>query len=101
MCSRLSERSRIFLFCKLCRVRISRTVLLFARIKIEWVIAVVPFDFTPAQKRAVANTGCAENNVFALSEIVGGVNAVEILFPTVGDELFLLFFVTRPHFGLH
>ena len=64
MCSRLSERSRIVLFCKLWRVRIKRTVLLLARIKIELVIAVVPFDFTP-RKSALSLMPVAQKIMFS------------------------------------
>ncbi len=41
-CSRLSDRSRIVFICKLCRARMKRTVLLFARMRIECVTAVTP-----------------------------------------------------------
>ena len=57
--------------------------------------------FHPAQQGAVTDPGRAENNVFALGEIVSGINFVQILFPTVGDQLFLFLLVPWPHFRLH
>ena len=46
-CSRWSERNRIVLFWRSCEARMKRTVLLFALIKMECVIAVDPWVFTP------------------------------------------------------
>ncbi len=63
-CSRLSERSRMVLFCKLCSARIIRTVLLLARIRIECVIAMVPFDFTP-RKSALSLIPVAQKTMFS------------------------------------
>ncbi len=42
----------------------SRTVLLLARIKMEWVIAVVPFDFTP-RKSALSLIPVAQKTMFS------------------------------------
>src|SRR5213079_580441 len=55
---------RTVLFCKLCIARMSRTVLLLALIKIEWVIAVVPFDLTP-RKSALSLIPVAQKTMFS------------------------------------
>src|SRR5439155_239067 len=53
------------------------------------------------QQRAVADSGRAENDVLAIRQIVRRIDAVEIFFVAVGDQLFPLLLVARPHFALH
>src|SRR5215471_10194199 len=54
-----------------------------------------------SEQGAVANAGCAEDNVLSVRQIVRCVNAVEVLFVAVADEILSLFVVARPHSALH
>ena len=53
------------------------------------------------QQRAVADSGCAEDDVLAIGQIVCRIDAVEIFFVALGDQLFSLLVVAWPHFALH
>ena len=89
------------LFCKLCMARMKRTVLLFARIRMEWVMAFVPCDFTP-RRSALSLIPVAQKIMFLpLARSSAGINAVEIFLVSVVDQFFALFLVARPHLALH
>ena len=55
----------------------------------------------PGEERAVADPGCAENDVLAVGKIIGGKDAVEIFPVTVGDQVLSFLLVARPHSALH
>ena len=57
--------------------------------------------FHAAQERAVADSGRAEDNVLPVRQIVGEEDAAEIFFVPVGDQLFALLVIARPHHALH
>src|SRR5207253_4083933 len=53
------------------------------------------------QKRAIADTGGAKDDVFSVGQIIGGINAIDFFFVTLLDQFLAFFLVTRPHFALH
>src|SRR4029434_6198552 len=53
------------------------------------------------EKLAIADTGCAENDVLAIRQVVRCIYAVEIFFVAVGDQAFSLLFIAWPHSALH
>ena len=74
-----------------------RTVLLFARIRTEWVIVLGPCDLYAAQQCAVADASRAKDDVLSVRQIVGEKDAIEVSLVPVGDETAARSFSSRGH----
>ena len=100
-CSRLSERSRMVLVCRSWEARMKRTVLLFARIRTEWVIAFAPCDFTP-RRSALSLMPVAQKMMFFpfARSSAKKTRSRSFSWPSA-IRLCAFLFVARPHHALH
>src|SRR5215212_7901992 len=53
------------------------------------------------EQRAIANARCTEQDVLTIGQVVGRIDASEVLFVAVSDEIFSLLLIARPHSALH
>ena len=57
--------------------------------------------FHSPQQRAVADSSRTKNNIFAVGQVVGRKDALEIFFAAIIHQFLSFLLVARPHLALH